>query len=173
MKNILLYLLCFVSLSASSQIFSFKTYTEDDGLSQSFINDINQDNRGFLYLATGNGLTCYGGTKFMILNSEDGLANDFVTTIYNDHENKTWLGHLEGGVSVIYNNGKIENIKHKEEIGATIIQILEIATNKYIFLKSNEGIILYDEGTKTYTNLKEELLRLFAEANEDTKKLAS
>ena len=156
MKNILLYLLCFVSLSASSQIFSFKTYTEDDGLSQSFINDINQDNRGFLYFATGNGLTCYGGTEFMILNSEDGLANDFVTTIYNDHENKTWLGHLEGGVSVIHNNGKIENIKHKEEIGAKIIQILEIATNKYIFLKSNEGIILYDEGTKNYTNLKEE-----------------
>jgi len=157
MKNKLLYLFCFVSFSLFPQIYSFRTFTEDDGLSQSFINDINQDNRGFLYMATGNGLTTYGGTKFKILNTESGLANDFVTTIYNDHENKVWLGHLEGGITTIWNTGKIEAVKFKEEIGSKIIQILEIATNKYIFLKSNEGIILYDEETKEYSNLKEDV----------------
>jgi ligand-binding sensor domain-containing protein/serine phosphatase RsbU (regulator of sigma subunit) len=156
MKNILLYLLCIVSFPLSSQIFSFRTFTEDDGLSQSFINDINQDNRGFLYMATGNGLTCYGGTKFIVMTSKDGLANDFVTTIYNDHENKTWLGHLEGGITVLHNDGRIEAVKLNEEISPKIIQILEIATNKYIFLKGNEGIIIYDEGTKSSINLKED-----------------
>lgn len=157
MKIRLLYFLCLVSFSAFPQIFSFKTYTEDDGLSQSFINDINQDNRGFLYLATGNGLTCYGGTKFLVLSSKDGLANDFVTTIYNDHENKTWLGHLEGGVTVLQSDGKIEAVKFNEEIGAKIIQILEIATNKYIFLKSNDGIVIYDEVSKSSLNLQEDM----------------
>lgn len=156
MKYRLLYLLSLLSFSVFSQIYSFKTFTEDDGLSQSFIYDINQDNKGFLYIATGNGLTCFGGNKFKVYTNEDGLANNFITTIYNDHENKTWLGHLEGGISVINNNGKIEPVKFKEEIQAKIIQILEIATNKYIFLKNNVGVILYDEGTKNYLNIEDE-----------------
>lgn len=156
MKNTLLYVLCLVSFTAFSQIYSFKTFTEDDGLSQSFIYDIKQDKRGFLYIATGNGLTCYGGNKFKILTSDDGLANNFITTIYNDHEDKTWLGHLEGGVSVIYPTGKIETVKFKEEISSKIVQIVEIATNHYVFLKNNSGFIIYDEETKNYVNLEDE-----------------
>ena len=39
-------------------------------LSQSFINDLNQDNRGFLYVATGNGLSVYGGNTFKIFTKE-------------------------------------------------------------------------------------------------------
>src|SRR6266403_774382 len=101
MKFRLVYLFCFVSFSVFSQIYSFKTFTEDDGLSQSFINDIKQDRRGFLYIGTGSGLTIYGGSKFEILTSQNGLANNFVTYIYCDHEDKVWLGHWEGGITVL------------------------------------------------------------------------
>jgi ligand-binding sensor domain-containing protein/serine phosphatase RsbU (regulator of sigma subunit) len=156
MKYRLLYLFCFISFSVFSQIYSFKTFTEDDGLSQSFINDIRQDRRGFLYIGTGSGLTIYGGSKFEILTSKNGLANDFVTYIYCDHEDKIWLGHLEGGISVLHPDGKKEIVKFKEEIQSKIIQIMEISTNNYIFLKNNTGIILYDEGTKNYVNIENE-----------------
>lgn len=156
MKFRLLYLFCFISFALSSQIFSFKTFTEDDGLSQSFINDIKQDKRGFLYIATGSGLTIYGGTKFEIITSKDSLANDYIITLYADHEDKMWLGHKEGGVSVIYPNGNKEIIHFKEEIQSHIIQILEISTNNYIFLKNNTGIILYNEANKMYLNLEED-----------------
>lgn len=156
MKHKLLYFLCFVSFSLLSQIYSFRTYTEDDGLSQSFVYDIKQDKRGFLFIATGNGLTTFGGTKFKVLTSEDSLANNFVTSIYSDHENKVWLGHLEGGVTVTYPNGKIEKVRFKEEVASKIIQILEISTNNYLFLKNNSGFILYNEVTKNYVNLEEE-----------------
>jgi ligand-binding sensor domain-containing protein/serine phosphatase RsbU (regulator of sigma subunit) len=156
MKFRLVYLFCLVSFSVFSQIFSFRTFTEDDGLSQSFINDIKQDRRGFLYIGTGSGLTIYGGSKFEILTSQNGLANNFVTYIYCDHEDKVWLGHLEGGVSLIHPDGKKEIIKFKEEIQSKIIQIMEVSTNNYVFLKNNTGIILYDEGTKKYINLEEE-----------------
>lgn len=156
MKNKLLYLFCFISLSVSSQIYSFKTFTEDDGLSQSFINDIKQDKRGFLYIGTGSGLTIYGGTKFEVFTSSNGLANDFVTYIYPDHEDKIWLGHLEGGISIVHPNGKKEAVKFKEEIRSRIIQIMEISTNNYLFLKNNTGIILYNEETKDYVNLEDE-----------------
>ncbi len=156
MKNKLLYVLCFVSFSALSQIFSFKNFTEDEGLSQSFIYDIKQDQRGYLFIATGNGLTRYSGSKFEVFQREDSLANNFVTSIYCDHENKTWLGHLEGGVTILYPNGKNEIIKFKEEITSRIIQIVEISTNNYLFLKNNTGIILYNEGTKNSVNIENE-----------------
>lgn len=158
MKHRLLYLFFLISFSLSSQIFSFKTFTEDDGLSQSFINDIRQDQRGFLYIGTGSGLTVYGGSKFQIFTSENGLANNMVTYIYCDHEDKIWLGHWEGGISIMHPNGRIEIVKFKEEIQSKIIQILEVSTNQYLFLKNNTGIILYDEITKNYNNIEDESL---------------
>ena len=48
-QNKLILIFILISFFKSySQVYSFKNYTEDDGLSQSFIYDICQDNKGFL-----------------------------------------------------------------------------------------------------------------------------
>ncbi len=157
MKNRILFILCFLATTVFSQVYTLKNYTEDDGLPQSFINDITQDKNGFLFVATGNGLASFDGNKFKSFKVENGLPNNLVTSIYVDHENKIWTGHTDGGVAIIRNNNTIQNIKFKEEVSARIIQILEISTNNYLLLKKNVGLILYNEQSGAYTNIENEL----------------
>ncbi len=154
MKKIIFLLLCFIGYSGYSQIYSFKNYTEDDGLPQSFVNELSQDNRGFIYIATANGLATYGGNSFQIFNKERGLAHDFITAIFRDSKNVMWLGHQEGKVSMLHNSGLIEQVVYKEEIGSKIIQIAELSPNNYVFLKNNTGFILYNYATTAYTNIE-------------------
>lgn len=156
MRKILLILLTALTVKVSSQIYSFKNFTEDDGLPQAFINDINQDNEGFLFIATGNGITKFGGLTFRNFNKNSGLLNDFVTTVYKDSKGNVWIGQLEGGVSTINSKHKLHNIKYKEEISAKIMQIIELNADHYAFLKNNTGIIVYNEKTGVYDNINDE-----------------
>ncbi len=155
MRKLLLILVIGFGFNVYPQVYSFKNFTEDDGLAQSFINDINQDSRGYLYIGTGGGLTKFGGVNFKSFAKKDGLVNDFVTTIYRDSKNNMWVGQLEGGVSIVSPNTKLHNVKYKEEIGSKIMQIIELGSDNYVFLKNNTGIILYNAAKATYENIND------------------
>ena len=60
-------LMLFVSLTASSfeeSAMRFDRLSIDDGLSQSSVHSIQQDNTGFIWFATENGLDRYDGITF-------------------------------------------------------------------------------------------------------------
>ncbi|MDP1799704.1 MAG: two-component regulator propeller domain-containing protein [Bacteroidota bacterium] len=143
-------------LETFSQVYSFKNFTEDDGLSQSFIYDIVQDSRGFLVVATGDGLSTYGGHGFKVFKTASGLAEIGISALYKDSKNKIWLGHFEGGVSYVMPSGRIGKVNFKEPLSAKLIQILEISPNNYIFLKKNIGIVLYNSATGAVDNIQDE-----------------
>ena len=52
---VFLIIILFVTYSANSQQNNFRTYTIEDGLPQSTIFDIKQDNRGYLWIGTNGG----------------------------------------------------------------------------------------------------------------------
>jgi ligand-binding sensor domain-containing protein/serine phosphatase RsbU (regulator of sigma subunit) len=143
-------------LKTFSQVYSFKTFTEDDGLSQSFIYDICQDSRGFLIVATGDGLSAFGGHSFKVFKTNSGLAEIGISALYKDSKNKIWLGHFEGGVSYVMPSGRIGKVNFKEPLSAKLIQVLEISPNNYIFLKKNIGIVLYNSATGVVDNIQDE-----------------
>ena len=53
----------------------FSNYTADDGLSETGINDILQDKRGFLWLATMDGLIRFDGCTFYNYKDKLNLSN--------------------------------------------------------------------------------------------------
>lgn len=154
--KVIFLFLCLIGLKTFSQVYSFKTFTEDDGLSQSFIYDVCQDSRGFLVVATGDGLSTYGGHGFKVFKTASGLAEIGISALYKDSKNKIWLGHFEGGVSYVMPSGRIGKVNFKEPLSAKLIQILEISPNNYIFLKKNIGIVLYNSATGTVDNIQDE-----------------
>ncbi|MDP3557579.1 MAG: two-component regulator propeller domain-containing protein [Bacteroidota bacterium] len=156
-KLFVLFFICLGSLKSFSQVFSFKNFTEDDGLSQSFIYDICQDKRGFLIVATGDGLSAFGGSNFKVFKTNSGLAEIGITTLFKDSKNKIWLGHFEGGVSYVMPTGKIGKVNFKEPLNSKLIQIVEIEPNNYVFLKKNLGIVLYNSETGSVNNIEDDV----------------
>lgn len=144
------------TLSALPQVYSFKTFSEDDGLSQSFIYDICQDSRGFLVIATGDGLSTYGGYNFKVFKTNSGLAEIGISTLLKDSKNKIWLGHFEGGVSYVMPSGRIGKVNFKEPLSAKLVQIVELSSNNYVFLKKNTGLVLYNASSGAVENIQDE-----------------
>jgi len=107
-------------------------------------------------LATGDGLSAYGGHEFKVFKTNSGLAEIGITTLLKDSKNKIWLGHFEGGVSYVMPSGKIGKVNFKEPLSAKIIQILELGSNNYVFLKKNTGIVLYNSISGLVENLQDD-----------------
>lgn len=98
---IVLYSTCF------GQKYAFVKYSTEQGLPQSQVTSINQDNKGYLWIGTLGGLAKFGGNKFITYSSEDGLLNNRVESL-DFFEETLWVGH-DGGISYI-NNGKIKSV---------------------------------------------------------------
>ena len=79
---IILTLLC-LSVSAQKQDIKFKHLSLEDGLSQSTINTIFQDSKGFLWIGTQDGLNKYDGYEFTVYkhapDNLNSLSNNYKT----------------------------------------------------------------------------------------------
>lgn len=82
--------------------FRFRHLTVDDGLPSNSINCLLQDQTGFLWICTANGLSRYDGIEmrnFVIDSSKPDVAS--VRTIYEDVEGNLWMG-TNGGLYIYH-----------------------------------------------------------------------
>ena len=71
------------------------------GLSQPFIYCLLQDRQGYLWLGTAEGLVRYDGSRFVTLTTRDGLADNFVTGLWQDPASGAlWALHAQGARSI-------------------------------------------------------------------------
>ncbi len=133
--------LSFPSLVA--QTYNFKTYTEDDGLPQSYIYCVSQTAKGFLYLSTGDGFCEFGGTRFTNYTTRDSLQENFINTHFTDSRGITWIGHFQDGIS--YRSGaKFYKLKGTEKLETKILQFAEDRSHNVWYVAQQKGIFRVD-----------------------------
>jgi ligand-binding sensor domain-containing protein len=94
------------SFFRAAQSYSFKNYSIAEGLAQTQVTAITEDQNGYLWVGTLGGLSRFNGSKFTNFSAEDGLLNNRITSLSYD-KNKLWIGH-ESGVS-LYQNKEFRN----------------------------------------------------------------
>ncbi len=107
---ILLFILLFVGLNSKISVaqtprdINFNHITNDQGLSQSTVNDILQDSEGFMWFATQDGLNRYNGYEITIYKNDPddphSLSLNEVQSLYEDRDGNLWIGTLGGGVNL-------------------------------------------------------------------------
>jgi ligand-binding sensor domain-containing protein/serine phosphatase RsbU (regulator of sigma subunit) len=98
-KKAILGLLLIVHVVAFGQSFDFKSFDSDMGLPQNFVYCLSQDNNGYLWIGTGEGLVRYDGINFITYTQSDSLASDFVHSLFIDKNGMLWVGHGNGTLS--------------------------------------------------------------------------
>ena len=82
---------------------NFKNLNTGNGLSHNKVNCILQDQRGFMWIGTEDGLNRYDGNDFLIFRSlpgrTDGLSGNIIQALYEDPEGVLWIGTADGGLS--------------------------------------------------------------------------
>jgi ligand-binding sensor domain-containing protein len=82
----------------------FTNYSLDEGLPQSQVYALCEDQKGYLWLGTqGGGLCRFDGIRFEAFNTGNGLGSNFVNAVFEDDKGYIWIG-TQNGVSVY--NGK-------------------------------------------------------------------
>ena len=96
---------------SSSDLFAqrlpFETYTTVNGLAQNSIRYLYQDSRGFLWIATLDGLSIFDGDGFTNLTTQNGLPNNVINSIAEDAEGNVLVATNGAGVAV-FRDGRFD-----------------------------------------------------------------
>ncbi|MEQ8521223.1 MAG: two-component regulator propeller domain-containing protein, partial [Vicingaceae bacterium] len=111
-KLIFLYIAFFSFSGLLAQSYSFQQIGVEEGLSQSVVNCVVQDDEGVFWIGTMSGLTRYDGRNFRVFTKSEGLSENWVTSALKDKNGNLWFGHWGGGVS--FYNKKLEKLKDPE-----------------------------------------------------------
>ena len=83
-----------------SRYIKFGRFTAEDGLSADQTWAVGQDNHGFMWFGTANGLSRYDGARVKVYRHDPddphSLSNDAVICIYEDKAGTLWLGTWGG-----------------------------------------------------------------------------
>ncbi len=102
MRILLLWLIFLLSLQVSAQgDYKFNNFTITNGLSQSFVNCVIQDETSALWIGTQDGLNRYDGKDFEIFyaGETDGIESNFFKCAEKTEDGRLWFGTSAGLVS--------------------------------------------------------------------------
>jgi signal transduction histidine kinase/ligand-binding sensor domain-containing protein/AraC-like DNA-binding protein/FixJ family two-component response regulator len=159
----------------------FKHFTSSDGLSQRSVMAILQDQKGYLWFGTRDGLNKFDGQNFTVYRhfTEDStsLSHNSLHSIYEDSFGNLWIG-TQNGLNKFNpakeNFTQYKNSKSAKSIANNIIwgitqldNSLFVATNNgvsEINIKTDE-IISYKNDSKTPNSLSNNSTRSFLKSN--------
>lgn len=139
----LLALLCSITVHAQMGRF----YSTEE-LSNSLINKVYQDRRGFIWIATENGLNKFDGTRFSIyrhhITDSTSLRNNYVRSLYEDSHGNFWIGCING--LQLYDRGAdsfsdIRLRRNGEAVNPHITAIIERSNGEIWMSTSGQGAI--------------------------------
>ena len=146
--------------SVSSQAnYRFRNYTINDGLSQSSVTCLIQDDLNSLWIGTQDGLNKFDGKTFEVFLSDDtdGLENSYIKSCAKDAEGNLWFGTNKGLTmySVLTEKFTTYTISKKQSF-----QIEEIAIDEddLIWISSAEsGLYYFNTKTKAFVSYSDVL----------------
>lgn len=96
MRPLLISLLTLCVLQTSAQ-YTLRNYSVKEGLPQSQVQIMLEDENGYLWIGTyGGGLARYDGREFKIFTTRDGLLSNIITYLKFDDNQNLWIVHPRG-----------------------------------------------------------------------------
>ena len=135
-----------------SESINFNNITIEDGLSQSTVETMIQDSRGYIWIGTNDGLNRYNGYEFKQYKHDkyntNSILNNYIVHIAEDKEGYIWVSTLKGLSKINPDTDEIKNYYSDADSGNlsnnNIWQILCTNDNK-IIVSTVDGLNLYDE----------------------------
>ncbi|CAG5067413.1 Sensor histidine kinase RcsC [Dyadobacter sp. CECT 9623] len=157
MKKLLVIFCClFYGLTSLGQDapYYFKNYTVSDGLSGNATTDIIQDKKGFIWVASRNGLNRFDGNSFKIFRSKEedstSLGSNSVFSLYEDGNEKLWIGTHKG---VYLYNPISDQFSAFKMIPAGEVRLVRGDGEGGVWIISDNQLYRFDPKTNTVTAL--------------------
>ncbi|MFP8489001.1 two-component regulator propeller domain-containing protein [Gracilimonas sp. Q87] len=174
MKQTILIITLFFSLIelAQAQRYPFRAFSIEQGLSESVVYDIAQDDNGYIWLATGFGLNRYDGVNFRNYFEEQGLNSSRLRSLLKDDRGIIWIGS-EAGVNFIKDDSIHTDPDYSALNNSTVISIYQDMLGDMWFGTDGNGVWHYSDGIQiaqytTSNGLGDNRVRAVAESENGT-----
>ncbi|MEW4925485.1 two-component regulator propeller domain-containing protein [Algibacter sp. 2305UL17-15] len=150
---VLLCLCCFHNIIVAQNSIYFHHLTTDNGLSQNDVNSIYQDNQGFMWFATHDGLNKYDGYGFTVYtpdsNNPKSINSNLIFELTADTTGNLWLGTTGNGLN--YFDKSLETFTHftheegnANSLSSNHINDLYLDNKNKLWIATNNGLNLLD-----------------------------
>ncbi len=151
-----------ISLNSTAQ--SIRIISTKDGLPQSFVSGLEQDNQGFMWIATRNGLAHYDGTEFINfqhnIHDTASPASNVISWLNKDDDGNIWVLYESGKIDVM--NPAIQQVRHVINTQLKNNPLLQFTKRGWLFqshqtlwgIVQNTGLCRFDttiKKTRFYT----------------------
>ncbi len=155
--SILVVFLLFISLITRSQQYFFTNYPIEKGLSQSVVNCVFQDSRGYIWVGTQNGLNRFDGYHFEIYSyspdDTNSLSNSWIYSIDEDRQGNLWIGTKGGLNKLTYKEKHFEHVKYSTGYPNDVTDYpydARVARNGCILINTPPVLTIYNPAVNTY-----------------------
>ena len=161
-KLLLIVITCFLGLFVQSQKFTFLSYSTKEGLAQSQVNDIKQDRKKYIWIATLDGLSKFNGKTFENFYQKDGLLSNRISSLSIDKSDNVWAV-TSNGISIVHSD-IILPFQFNDLFENDAVVAVTHLSQKVIVSTESSGIFVFNE---TEGALK--LARMYKKPFEDVK----
>ena len=139
----------------------FRHLSLKDGLSQSSVNCIFQDKKGFMWFGTQDGLNKYDGYEFTVFKNvpEDTstLTSSFIRAI-TQRKHNLWIG-TDKGINVLdFRTEKFRKYTlNNSALNADVIMKFLTDKDSNLWIGTNKGISMFDHQTNRFSNFTYEV----------------
>lgn len=139
---------------------NFKRITVEDGLSQTSVEYLFQDSKGYMWIGTIDGLNRYNGSRFEVFryskDKPNSISGNYISAIAEDDEGNIWVGTSRGLNRI--NTHTSEIITYLPGVNGcnlsnyNITEIL-IDSKGDIYIATEDGLNLYNEEDDNFIRL--------------------
>ncbi|WP_378181281.1 two-component regulator propeller domain-containing protein [Aquimarina sp. SS2-1] len=168
MKNIYVVLLFFISTISLAQDDFYNKFLHlftSDGLSQSSVIAIHQDQLGRMWIGTRDGLNKYDGKSFTVFrnipNDSTSISNNDILSIQEDKEGFIWIGTYNGLNRYDPRSNVFKSYFHSSNKGSlsdNTIWSIKLMDNGELWFGSSNGLMVYDRSSDSFITIKNDAI---------------
>lgn len=119
-----------------------RSWTLAEGLPQSSVNDVVQDRRGYLWIATHGGLARFDGVRFAVYTRSEhpGLPSDRLTALALDADGTLWIGSERSGLARL-RDGVVEAFTPPDGLPIGAVTRLHVGPGGDLWIGSEDGLV--------------------------------
>jgi len=150
---IALTILIFTSFAgAINRKMQFRHLTTNEGLSHRYVRCMIQDNQGFMWFGTFDGLNRYDGYHFKVYRYQDNdstsIPSNIIFSLYKDRAENLWIGTIDGLCR--YDPGKDAFIRYLKEYRHSVQSIYEDSHGNICVGTAEAGLFLLNPNSRHY-----------------------